>query len=116
MKLKFYIHTVNHDLLDQRIGKLDIETEYERTDLGFKGAIYGDNADKEVLVDLCEDESSSVISLLVAYIDTEGYANGIGYNYDGQNKELERESRRNNPETWHGIVYDGMRLDAEGLT
>lgn len=115
MSLKFYIHTVNHDLIDEKIDDLDVEIEYERTDLGFKGIIYGDGNYKDLLVDLCDDESGNVVSILLVDIDQNGRANGVGYNYAEGYGDLERESRGNNPETWHGIVYDGMHLDAEGL-
>lgn len=115
MSVKFYLHTDNHQSLESELDEVEYDIEYERTDIGYKGLVADQDVEESDVLDICDRASEDMISVLLVSIDQNGYANGIGYKYESSSREVERQSRGNDPSTWHGIVYDGMRLDAEKL-
>lgn len=115
VSVKFHLHTDNHQRLESELDEVEYDIEYERTDLGYTGLVNEEEIGESEILELCDRVSEYMISVLLVSIDQNGHANGIGYRYSGTSRTVERQSRGNDPTTWHGIVYDGMRLDGEDL-
>lgn len=115
MKVKFYIHTKNHRKVQTKLEEVEHDLDYEKTDLGYVGSIYGDDVDNEELLSICDSISNHMVSLLIVFLRNDGMANGVGYKYENGERKRERDSKGNHPKTWHGIVYNGMHLDAGDL-
>jgi hypothetical protein len=113
VKVKFYIHTRHHRRIKGKLDDMECNIEYEKTDLGYKGCISGEDITNETVLDMCDSISKYMISLLLVYLKDNGKANGVGYKYENSERIRERESKDNHPVNWHGIVYNGMHLDAD---
>lgn len=116
VSIKFHVHTRDHTKINENLEELS-ETEVEciQTDLGYTGHISGTEVDKSALLNICDDFSEVIVSVLIVTLDENGLAEGEGFNYTDGSRSLERYSRGNTPQSWNGIVYDGMHLDGEGL-
>lgn len=115
MALKFHLHASDHQNLQTELENLEFRLDYEKTDLGYKGVIYDEKAQKGDILTICDKISKDMVSALFVILDEKGLANGVGYKYDGGSRKVDRKSLNNNPQNWHGIAYNGMHLDAEGL-
>jgi hypothetical protein len=115
MKVKFYMHTKNHRKVQAKLEDVEHNLDYEKTDLGYVGDINGDSVNNEELLSICDSISKHMVSLLIVFLRNDGMANGVGYKYENGKRKRERDSKGNNPNTWHGIVYDSMHLDASDL-
>lgn len=115
MKVKFYIHTKNHGKVNSKLEDTDYDIDCKKTDLGYVGEVSGDSVNNEELLLICDSISRHMVSLLIVFLRDDGMANGVGYKYEDGERKRERDSKGNHPKTWHGIVYNGMHLDASGL-
>lgn len=112
MDLNLEIHTTDYESVEDLLSELDT-SRVERTDRGFKGCVTIIDMDLGEMIEKLSNINGT-ISVLVAYLDDDGYGHGIGYNIRS-GVVIDRKSRMNDPDTWHGIVYDGMRVSCEGL-
>lgn len=115
MSVKFHIHTDNHEEVENQLKESESDFNWEQTDLGYKGISKDSESCKDSILELCDSVSQHMVSVVLVSISEDGLANGIGYQYRDSRRITDRQSQGNDPETWHGIVYDGMHLNAEGL-